>query len=138
MEYKNCKIARYHEMVIVASPYRGDITTRQKERCSKCGQDFAYDFTPDGQMKDSHQYFLDHIRYFAQPIEEDEGMMAAFLFCNPKAAKRFEEASKADKKHEWFQQEMQDKFRWAIKKALNNEGWKDKGDFDGIDRSVKD
>lgn len=141
MEYVNCSKAVYHNFdrvngvsSIITSPHR-DGTMAQKERCNACGEVFVYMFLPNGQMADSRRYFLDHIRYFAQPIEEDPGMMAAFLHCNPKAAKRFADAEVADKKHEWFQKEMDEKFRWAIKRAMENKGWVDSGTLDGINRS---
>lgn len=141
MDYKNCPNAVYHTMTTKATPYEHVTalsSTTQVEVCTSCNKVFSYHYLPNGEMADSRQYFLDHIRYFAQPIEEDPAMMAVFLHCNPGAAKRFEDAAIADKKHEFFQKEMDEKFRWAIKKALNNEGWVDKGDLDGRNRSSRE
>lgn len=123
MDYKNCPTARYHEMKVVSSPYpEGKIFSPQQiERCTKCGERKTYIIRPDGQMENSRQYFLDHIRVFAQPIEQDPAMLEVFLFCNPGAAKRLKEAELSGKKHEWFREEQREKFRWALKKMFAGE-----------------
>lgn len=134
MDYKNCKKGVYHWFTVKSSPYTGS-STKQIERCKFCGDTKTYTFLPNGKMKEEREYFLDHIRAFAQPIQEDPGMLAAFLHCNPKAAERLKKQKTDDERSAWFKQEMSEKFKWAMQRALNNEGWTDKGDQDGINRS---
>ncbi len=134
MDYKNCKKGVYHWFIVKSSPYTGS-SLKQVEKCKFCGETKTYSFLPNGKMKEEREYFLDHIRAFAQPIQEDSGMLEAFKFCNPKAAKRLEQQRIEGRAHEFFKQEMSEKFKWAMKRALNNEGWTDKGDQDGINRS---
>ena len=125
MDYRNCLVGVYHLFTVLDSPYKNGAKT-QKEKCQYCGKDVEYFFSSDGKMMEERQYFLDHIRAFAQPIKEDPGMMAAFLVCNPKAAARLEADKKANKRSAEFQGEMTEMFRWAAKRALNDEGWKHK------------
>lgn len=123
-DYRNCFAGVYHLFTVLSGPDK-DGSKVQSERCKYCGKVEDYTFEPDGRMTDSRKYFLDHIRAFAQPIEDDPGMMAAFLHCNPNAAARLAK-EKADKdKSETFQNEMTEKFHWAMKRALDNQGWKD-------------
>lgn len=133
MNYINCSVGRYHNFRVNESLYKNGGTV-QVETCAYCREQKRYGFRPDGEMENSRQYFLDHIRAFAQESSQDVGMQAAFLYCNPNGVARLAKDRKIEEKSIEFQAEMKDRFRFVIKKALNNEGWKDKT-ADGIDRS---
>lgn len=142
MSYENCTTGKYHDFTVVASPFSERrentlVSEQQIERCKLCGERTAYGFDGAGRMKDSRQYFLDHIRVFAQNGTKDVEMQKAFEYCNPKAFQKFAKEAEDKQKSDDFQQLMKEKFHWAMKRALNNEGWVDKGK-DGIDRSSRE
>lgn len=133
MDYRNCKVGQYHDFKVLASPYMNG-SVEQVEVCKMCKERKVYTFTPDGKMINEHEYFLDHIRAFAQPILDDPGMMDVIRECNPIGLARMEKLAKEQENSEAFQADISDRFKFAMKKALNNEGWTDKTK-DGIDRS---
>jgi hypothetical protein len=136
MDYRNCLVGVYHNFEVIESPHKNGASV-QRERCRHCNKEVEYKFLPDGELVDSRQYFLDHINAFAQPIEDDPGMMAAFLTCNPNAAARMALDEKQTKASKEFQDEMTEMFHWSIKRALDNRGWTAKSS-DGVDRSSKE
>ncbi len=132
MIFENCKVDRYHDFTVFSSPYKEN-GTNQVETCKLCGEMKKYTFNAKGQMRNERQYFLDHIRAFAQHDTDDKEMTKAFNYCNPVAAAKFAAEALAGRKSEDFRSEMSDKFKWAIKRAMNNQGWTDNSH--GFDRS---
>lgn len=119
IKYENCKVAKYHDFKVLQSPYFIP-DAPQIEVCKYCHTRKKYKFTPEGRMVDEHAYFLDHIRAFAQPSSGDVEMMKVYTFCNPMKVKQdAEEALKEEKKAEFFA-ENDERFKFAIKKALEN------------------
>lgn len=135
MDYRNCTAGVYHSFTVIDSPYTNGAKV-QREKCQYCGKAEEYTFTPDGKMTDERQYFLDHIRAFAQPVEDDLGMMEAFLACNPNAAARMTRDAAQEKKSEDHQAELTELFHWSMKRALDDKGWEYKKD--GVDYSSKE
>ena len=133
MTYQNCPVGRYHDFTVIASPYAERkksalFSVTHIERCKLCNQSESYTVAE----LNSRRYFLNHIRDFAQPGTDDAEMQKAFDYCKPKAAQRFTKEAEDKKKLEDKNAERSDKFKFAIKRALNNESW------DGIDKSSKD
>lgn len=87
-------------------------------------------------MKNERQYFLDHIRAFAQQSSSDLAMDAAWVYCNPRTVKRLLEQKEQEKKSNILQAEMKEKHKFFWQRALERKNWKDIGS-DGIDRSYK-
>lgn len=126
MSYANCNVGRYHDFTVIASPYEerragAFYSVSQVERCKLCNTTESYAI----EELNSRRYFLNHIRDFAQPNTDDKEMQAAFEYCKSGIAERLAKEASDEKKSEAFKEEMSDKFRWSMKKALNNEGWKD-------------
>lgn len=115
MDYKNCKVGKYHRFLVIAGPYSAIQNDKQIEVCEYCKEKKAYAFTPDGKMADDHQYFLDHIRAFAQPSMGD-----VYYEVNPGMLLKFEKEAKAEKAKEAKEEERKEHFKFAIKRALDD------------------
>lgn len=148
MSYQNCKVDRYHNITVLSSPWGGrdvggnwqeNLSTADKqiEKCKGCGELLVYHYKPNGSMTEERQYFLDHIRDFAQNDTGDSGMQVVFDYCKPELKQRFMKLAAEKVKSDEFQADMEDRFQWALKRALNNEGWKMKTK-DGFDRSSRE
>lgn len=126
MSYQNCSVGRYHDFTVVASPYSERKSTAllsptQVERCKLCNETMSYTI----EELNSRRYFLNHIRDFAQPDTDDKDMQAAFDYCKPQASQRLVNEAKERQASTDLQTELSDKFHWTMKRALNNQGWKD-------------
>lgn len=107
--YRNCEVGKYHNFKVEMGL---SDENAQVETCRFCNVRKVYKFNDKGQLVDNEQYFKDHIRFFAQPTQ------AVYFDINPDAAEAFKmEAQKKalfDKRQELYS----DKFKHAIKKAL--------------------
>ena len=115
-DYKNCPVGKYHDFKVLRTPYEipgAKHSPKQVEQCRMCHKTVEYLIQEDGKMVDDRQYFLDHIRAFAQPS------MVCYYELHPTAAFRFAEEAKAVKKSEEFQETKSEEFKAAIKKALD-------------------
>lgn len=115
MEYKNCPTAKYHWFIVLSGPYSREYSETQVEVCKFCKVRKAYAFRPDGKMVDDHQYFLDHIRAFAQP-----SMGEVYYECNPGMLMKFQNEARAEKKKEERDADLSDKFKFALKRAYED------------------
>lgn len=112
--FRNCAIGKYHDFKVLS------VTDKlQAEECRLCGIKKEYGFKPDGQMVDSEGYFKDHIRAFAQPS------MRVYYDIHPGATLKFEAEEREKKQQEETAQSLHEKFQWAMKRAMENKGWKD-------------
>lgn len=115
-DFKNCPIARYCDFKVLASPYKNQRQdSKQVEVCRHCKRRVEYTFNEKGQLTDDRAYFTDHIRAFAQPT------MACYYDINPKATLMFEAEVKDQKRSEELQADLSDKFKFAVKRALNDQ-----------------
>lgn len=115
MNYKNCPTGQYHWFIVLSGPYSKVHTDEQIEVCKYCKARKAYAFKPDGKMVDDHQYFLDHIRAFAQPSMGD-----VYYDCNPGMLLKFTNEAKAEKKKEEKEEMRKDHFKFAMKRAFED------------------
>lgn len=133
--YVNCPKDKYHDYKVLRSPYTSN-SSMQIEVCKLCGLESRYKFKKDGRMVNERQYFLDHIRAFAQQSTTDLAMDAAWVYCNPRTVRRLLEEKEKESKSAVLQAELTEKHKFFWQKALNRENWKDIGS-DGVDRSYK-
>lgn len=115
--YVNCPVAKYHDFKVMSDPYglTKTFSKEQKEYCRACKKMVSYKFASDGKMVEEHQYWLDHIRFFAQP-----SMGEVYFEINPGMRAKFSLEERENKAHEDKQAELSDKFRFALKRALDD------------------
>lgn len=122
--YRNCPVAKYHFFNVLSAPYlvAGQFVDRnanhadiQVEVCKHCGVRKEYHFNDEGQMVEDHQYFLDHIRAFVQP-----SMGEVYFDIYPEARMRMALEAKAQKAMQEKHEGLSDKFKFAIKRALDD------------------
>jgi len=134
--YKNCAFGDYHDFEVIYSrirplskPMQAGEAADQVEVCRFCKKQVVYKVSADGKTTDDHQYFLDHIRAFAQVGFGDQ-LAKVFYECNPGAAAELKKEQKSEKKQEEKHAELGDKLRFALKRAFEDKD-------DGIGEQIK-
>lgn len=112
----NCPVGKYHWFVVKSSPYTNNSKT-QIENCKFCSVRKEYGFKDDGSMIDEQAYFKDHIRAFAQP-----SMGEVYFDCNPGMKEKLAAKQAEQAKRDIRNLETDERFQFAIKKALDNKG----------------
>lgn len=108
--FRNCAAGKYHWFkVLNTNP------STQLEVCKYCGERKVYRFTADGKLVNEQQYFLDHIRAFAQPY-----MGEVYYDCNPGMLLKFTNEANEQKKAEVRSQDMTEKLKFAMKRAFED------------------
>lgn len=102
--YRNCLVGGYHDYKVLASN-----EGVQMEVCRYCKVE------KDFSKMSEREYFLEHIRAFAQPS------MACYYDINPNAMAKAMIETKEQKKFDARQGDLKEKFHFAIKRALKNE-----------------
>jgi hypothetical protein len=114
--YINCPKLRYHDFKVLSSPYLAEsLDTNQRERCKGCGVIKSYSFKPDGKMTNENEYFMDHIRAFAQPAMGD-----VYYDCNPGAVLKFKKEEKEEKAKIEKEEVRKEHLVYALKRAFED------------------